>query len=224
MTVLVLSAHPDDAELAMGGTIAALVAGGVDVVVACFTVSEQGDARDRRHRAAHAAADVLGHQLAWVNGGEHDQVDELRDSELVTLVDREIDRWDPATIVTHWEGDSHSDHVRLAHAAIASTRRCPDRDLLQFGPNEFRTVAFTRFEPQVYSQIRQEHLKLKLRALECYQSAGLAVRELALDSVALIARSRGLEVGCDLAETFRLTRQTVDLRASATWPTRNPFH
>jgi len=223
MTVLVLSAHPDDAEIAMGGTIAALSAQGVEVVVTCFTVSDQGEARKRRRRAAEDASAILGHRIEWINDGIHDQVEEIRDFDLVTLVDREVERWDPATVVTHWEGDSHADHVRLARAVIASLRRSPERSFLQFGPNDFRTVAFPMFAPQVYSRIGSVHLKLKLQALECYQTAALGVRDLQMEAISLITRARGIEVGAELAESFRLARQTVDLRGADAIRRPNPF-
>jgi len=224
MTVLVLSAHPDDAEIAMGGTIAALHHRGTQVVVSYFTVSERDtNARQRRRAAAEEAAEVLGHRLEWIRGGTYDQVEEIRDSELVGLIDAEIERWNPTTIVTHWEGDSHADHVRLARATIASSRRCPSRTFLQFSPNEFRTPAYPGFVPQLYSQISQAQLDLKLRALTAYVDADLGVRKLELDAIALIARARGLEAGTELAETYRLVRQRIDVRDPNDWLMQNPF-
>lgn len=224
MTVLILSAHPDDAEIAMGGTMAALHDRGTQVVVSCFTVSErENDARRRRRAAAEEAAQVLGHRLEWIHDGAHDQVEEIRDSELVGLIDTEIERWDPTTIVTHWEGDSHADHLRLARATLSSSRRCPGRTFLQFGPSEFRTPAYAGFAPQLYSRISQAQLELKLRALTAYVKADLGVRELELDAIALIARARGLEAGTDLAETYRLVRQRIDVRDPSDWLMQNPF-
>ena len=224
MTVLVLSAHPDDAEIAMGGSMAALHDRGTQVVVSCFTVSERDqDARLRRCAAAEKAAEVLGHRLEWVRGGAYDQVEEIRDSELVGLIDTEVERWDPTTIVTHWEGDSHADHVRLARATISASRRCSGRTFLQFGPNEYRTPAYAEFAPQLYSRISQAQLDVKLRALAVYVKANLGVRELELDAIALIARARGLEAGTELAETYRLVRQRIDVRDPNNWLMQNPF-
>lgn len=208
----------------MGGTIAALHCHGVEVVVSCFTTSErEGDARQRRRAAAEDASALLGHRLEWIHGGKHNQVDEICDSELVSLIDAEIDRWDPATVVTHWEGDSHADHVRLARSAIASSRRCPDRTLLQFGPNEYQTPAYTAFPPNTYVEISGAQLELKLRALAVYAAADLGVRALDLDAVALVARARGLEVGTQLAETYRVVRQRIDMREHGEWRMHDLF-
>ncbi|MFV0462159.1 MAG: PIG-L deacetylase family protein [Nostocoides sp.] len=67
--VLVVAAHPDDADFGAAGTVAAWVASGLDVTVLCLTRGEQGgrpDAdiaaipalREREQRAASAALGV----------------------------------------------------------------------------------------------------------------------------------------------------------------------
>ncbi|MGL5865274.1 MAG: PIG-L deacetylase family protein [Dermatophilaceae bacterium] len=224
MSVLVLAAHPDDAELAAGGTIAALHDQGIRIVVACFTTSETSHARRaRRRRAAADAAAVLGHHLEWIERGDHDQVEEIPDSQLVALVDALVDRWDPSAIVTHTEADSHADHVRVARAAIASSRRHPHRTLLQFAPSDYRTPAYTAFSPTTYVEISQAHLERKLRALAAYGAADLSVRPPDLDAVELVARARGLEVGTALAEPFRHVRQLVVMCDPHQWNAGHPF-
>lgn len=221
MTVLVLAAHPDDAELAMGGTIAALCDAGTDVVVSCFTTSERDEeSRLRRRAAAEKAAVVLGHRVEWVRDGAHDQVDELRESELVGLVDAEIERWDPQTVFTHWEHDSHGDHVALARAVIAASRRSPRRTFIQFGPAEHGTPAHAAFVPNTYVELSAAQLGHKLDALGCYVAAGMSVRPLDLDAVTVKARYRGMEIGTELAEAFRVLRQRIELVGVGEWPGR----
>jgi LmbE family N-acetylglucosaminyl deacetylase len=210
VTALVLVAHPDDAELAMGGSIAWLCGSGVEVVVSCFTTSERtADTRRRRRSACEKAADVLGHRVSWVCDGAYDQVDEIRESTLVGMVDAEFARWDPAVVFTHWEQDSHVDHARLARSVLAASRRAPTCTLVQFGPADHRTPVYPTFVPNTYVEIGAEHLARQVDALGYYVAAGMSVRPLDLDAVAVRARARGMEVGCDLAEPFRLVRQTI---------------
>ncbi len=54
--VLIFSPHPDDAELAMGGTIAKLLAAGVEVAVVDVTTGEPTPYGDESIRAAETAA------------------------------------------------------------------------------------------------------------------------------------------------------------------------
>jgi LmbE family N-acetylglucosaminyl deacetylase len=59
---LIVAAHPDDAEIAMGGTIAALVASGVRVIVADLTDGEptpHGTPEIRAQESAEASR-ILG--------------------------------------------------------------------------------------------------------------------------------------------------------------------
>lgn len=61
-TVLAIGAHPDDIELACGGTVASLVRSGHRVVVADLTQGELGTrgTKDLRLKEAAAAAKILG--------------------------------------------------------------------------------------------------------------------------------------------------------------------
>ncbi|GAB2919490.1 PIG-L deacetylase family protein [Streptomyces heilongjiangensis] len=215
--VLVIAAHPDDAELAVGGTIAALTGRGADVTVAVLTVSEtasdsEPDRRSRRVAAAEAAAAVLGHQLVWVADGRHDQVEDLPVYRVVTLLDDLLDRVRPDTVISHWDGDSHTDHVRLAQAVVSASRRWPQVTFLQFGPNEHRTIRHAQFVPTVYVPMGS-HSATKARALSCYSYPGQGFRALDLETVAAFDRARGAAVGTPAAEGLVVVRHRPSLPA-----------
>src|SRR5262245_59931683 len=65
LDVLVVSAHPDDAEISLGGTILKLIAAGAKVGVVDLTHGEMGTRGTRadRERESDAATKELG--LAW---------------------------------------------------------------------------------------------------------------------------------------------------------------
>ncbi|WP_327286422.1 MULTISPECIES: PIG-L deacetylase family protein [unclassified Streptomyces] len=208
--VLIVAAHPDDAELALGGTIAHLTDHGTEVTVALFTVSETaGNAdpgrRARRIEAAEAAAGILGHRLHWLGDGHYDQVEDVPEYRAVGFVDDLVARTGPDTVISHWDGDSHGDHVRVARAVIASSRRWPHAALAQFGPNEHRTVRHAEFVPNLYVPTAGQ-LARKARALACHRYPGQGFRALDTDAVELFDRARGAAVGLDAAEGLRLVR------------------
>lgn len=208
--VLVATAHPDDAELAVGGTIAALTARGVEVTVGCFTVSEPGSAlRPQRIAAAERAAEVLGHHLSWVADGRHDQVEDMPEYEVVRHMDDLVRETQPDAVLTHWDGDSHGDHVRIARAALSSSRRWPDVSLFQFGPNEYRTVRHAEFVPNVYVPMAHQ-LARKAEALACYAYPDQGFRPLDTSASDLLDRARGVTVGLPAAEGLRLVRHRHD--------------
>ncbi|MEV4511685.1 PIG-L family deacetylase [Dactylosporangium sp. NPDC049525] len=205
--LLVIAAHPDDAELAIGGTIAQLHERGTDVAVCVVAVSEfSAAAAAQRVAAAESAAAVLGHRLHWLPGDAREQVEQIPEALLVRRLDELVDAVRPRAVATHWDGDSHADHARTARAAIASSRRWGDVTLLQFGPNETRTVRYAEFVPNVYVPLPPPAVEAKRRSIEFYNYAGQGHRR--LDSQQAEARdaARGFEIGAAAAEAFRLVR------------------
>ena len=63
--ILVVVAHPDDAEITAGGTIALLTAAGARVVVAVLSLPERGVQGDLRREMTEQSASILGYELIW---------------------------------------------------------------------------------------------------------------------------------------------------------------
>lgn len=208
--VLIVAAHPDDAELAAGGTISLLADQGIEVLVAFLTVSDRGEeARRLRTEAAARSAKVLGHSVRWLADGVHDQVEDVPTYRIVGWIDELVTDFAPTSVLTHTTVDSHTDHVRTGEAVIASSRRWPHASLYQFPPNEHRTVRHQQFVPNTYVPIADQ-LPRKLRALSEYDYAGAGFRSLDTNSVRLQAAVHGASVGVEAAEAFQLIRQRVD--------------
>lgn len=112
--LLVFSVHPDDAELACGGTIAKLSAEGKKVVIADLTQGEMGTRgnEETRKEEAAASAKILG--LA-------DRIQlYLPDTEFGTSrkdqipLIQTIRRFRPDIVICNAPGDRHPDHGRAA--------------------------------------------------------------------------------------------------------------
>lgn len=110
MDLLAIMAHPDDAELLCGGTLAKAVDAGHTVGILDLTGGEAGSFGDRDTRAseAKAAAQVLGVKQRLSAG--------LRDAALentvaarnvVVEILRELK---PRTVILHWPDARHPDH------------------------------------------------------------------------------------------------------------------
>lgn len=207
--VLVLAAHPDDAEVSVGGTIARLRQRGAEVVVVNFTTSEySAEGAERRRQAAAEAQRILRHRLLWAEEGRHNQVEDIPEYRVVALVDGIVKAERPDAVLAPWEGDSHGDHVRLARAAVASSRRW-DADLYAYCPGEFRTSCFQRFQPNVFVDIGP-FVAQKLAAVRAYNRAGQSTRPLDEDALARISAYYGALSGLESAEGLLLLR--------ARWP------
>jgi len=123
--VLAIGPHPDDVELVIGGTCAALAKAGRRVVAVELTRGESGtlgDARTREREACRAAR-ILG-LAARENLGLPDAALEftLPYRRAVAAVVR---KWRPEVILAPLYEDAHPDHVvagRLAEAAFFEAR------------------------------------------------------------------------------------------------------
>jgi len=204
--VLVLAAHPDDAELAMGGSIARWSDSGLNVTVAVFSASESCPGMvSRRIAAAEAAANILGHRLYWLADPSIRQVELVPEFEVVELVDKAVAALSPDIVIGHWTGDSHGDHVRMARATVASSRRWSKTVFLQFGPNEHRVSNYLEFIPNVFLPIAG-YEERKESALRAYSYEGQGFRHLDLAGIRARNVALGSLCGLPTAEGLHLTR------------------
>lgn len=118
---LVISAHPDDAELACGGTIRALTNQGHDVVLLDCTRGELGTrgTPELREQEAQRAADILGvrHRecLSMPDGAiEHTQ-------ENIRAIVTSIRTWRPHIVLIPPPVERHPDHVAVHKLCVAAT-------------------------------------------------------------------------------------------------------
>lgn len=117
LDILVLAAHPDDAELGCSGTIAAHVAKGYKVGIVDFTQGEMGTrgTPETRLKEAEEAAKILG-LSARENMGFKDiyfKDDEFHQHELI----RVIRKYQPDIVLANAISDRHPDHGKGASLA-----------------------------------------------------------------------------------------------------------
>ncbi len=111
LDLLVIAAHPDDAELACGGVLAKHVAQGKSCGILDLTEGEmgtRGSVAERREEAA-AAAKILGLSHRE-NLGLPDGFLQPADKEQVMAIVRAIRRLKPALVLANAPSDRHPDH------------------------------------------------------------------------------------------------------------------
>jgi bacillithiol biosynthesis deacetylase BshB1 len=143
--LLAIMAHPDDAELLCGGTLALAAAQGHHTGVLDLTGGEagtQGSAAER-DREAEAAATILG-LTARRNAGLPDAA--LQNTpETRAVVARWIRIFRPRTVILHWPVGRHPDHrvaSQLGYDAcfLAGLRRVP----VEGEPHRPETVVYAQ--------------------------------------------------------------------------------
>ena len=199
-TVLAIGAHPDDLELAIGGTLAKLRKSGARVVMAVISIP--GDYAARRREAEEAAA-ILGCELRILaDGGITRRIEDMKTYELVSLLDAVVKELQPAAVMTHGPSEIHRDHVLVYNAAV-STQRLRYFDFLSYHPNFCRPVA-VQFHPRAYVDV-SDTIEAKMAAIAAHKSQ-FGNRGLPIDIYRDIARMNGRMLGVQYAEGLDVSR------------------
>lgn len=177
LDVLVIAAHPDDAEICVGGTLLRLVDGGHKVGILDLTRGEMGTRGTVEDRARESAAADRLLRPAWRgNLG-------LPDSRVeVTLENRErlarvLREHAPRLVLAQHDEDLHPDHAaagRLAREAwyLSGLARVAERD--GGGPPKrarylFHFMGHVPFEPSLIVDVGPV-FERKLALIRCYAS------------------------------------------------------
>jgi bacillithiol biosynthesis deacetylase BshB1 len=177
LDLLVVAAHPDDAEISVGGTILRLTEAGRKVGIVDMTRGEMGTrgSRDDRDAETARATELLGVSLRTnleLPDGRVQPAIEARDA--LARVMRETQ---PETVLAHTVDDRHPDHAatgRMAREAwfLSGLRRLAELD---GGPPAarprrlFHFLSHLAFEPTLVVDIGPVWDK-KVEAVRCYAS------------------------------------------------------
>lgn len=218
--VLLVVAHPDDAEFGAGGTVARWVREGRQVVYVLCTSGEKGT-RDRsmdprslaeiREREQQAAARLLGvREVRFLRLPDQG----LEDTpEFRKRIVREIRRYRPATVVTSdpyrryiWHRDHRiAGQVTLDAVFPFARDHLAYPDLLDEGlePHKVREMLFFGSDDINYRSDIAATFDLKVAALRCHESQ---MRELGVPDLEAWVREWSCSMAegeeCELAEAF----------------------
>jgi N-acetylglucosamine malate deacetylase 1 len=176
MNVAVLGPHPDDQELAMGGTIALLAAGGHKVTLVDMTTGEPtpfGDEQTRAREAAAAAA-ILGVRRVPAGFKNREVLYSLEARHRVAGLYRQLR---PDMLFLPYPQDAHPDHVAVTR--IGEDARFDAKLTKSAIPGEpfhcrrivyyFCTHLRMNF-PATFCLDVSDFWQKKLEAVNCYQS------------------------------------------------------
>lgn len=218
--VLVVVAHSDDETISMAGTIRKHVLRGDAVHV--ISMTDGVGARETAHEedvierkiSAQNASEALGFE--W--GNCFDFLDNSMDSypliEIVKCVEKAKNQYQPTLVYTHSSADLNVDHRVVANAVITAFRPQPSeicKEIRLFevaSATDYGNEALTgKFSPNLFVDIN-ETWDAKLMALNAYASE---MREYphsrSIEGIKNLAKIRGNQVGCNLAEAFEVIRK-----------------
>ncbi len=233
LNVLVFAAHPDDAELAMGGTIAKLTANGSKVGIVDLTRGELGTrgTPELRQKEAFQAALAL-KTTARENLNVSDGFIDSSKENLIKVI-TEIRKYKPKIIFAPYFNDRHPDHVatsKLLKRAMFLT----GLEKIETFDNEVKQDAYRPdklfYFMQAYTFIPTfivditDFLETKMKAVKCYSSQfynpkstepeTFISRPIFLDYIEARAKNYGFEIGKKFGEPF-YCEEGIELELSA---------
>jgi N-acetylglucosamine malate deacetylase 1 len=201
--VLVLAPHTDDGELGAGGTISKLIESGADVYYAAFSTAEQsvpeGFPKDILKTEVKKATLKLGikPENLLIYNYEVRKLNYVRQEILESLIAlrKQIN---PELIFLPSLNDIHQDHTTVAQEGLRAFKQKTILGYELIWNNlTFTTTCFVKLEAR--------HIQCKSNALKEYSSQ--QHRDYISEQfITSLAKTRGVQIGCEFAEAFELIR------------------
>ena len=229
LDVIVVGAHPDDVEIACGGTIAALVDLGYRVGIIDLTDGEptpHSPGPEVRRAEANEAAKVLGVHVRKILPFTNRRLMDGFDERVALAI--EFRRYKPKIVIgfgnkTPMASPDHYQAMQITDAAVFYSRLTKWEDVFQgTAPHVIDRQLYFRlsFEPAPASGIENsitvditDTLEQKLEAIRCYKTQFPPSKAYIFDRVRGLAIAAGAAANCYAGETFISTRslRTKDL-------------
>lgn len=176
-SVMVIASHPDDAEIGMGGTIAALQASGIAVTVIDLTNGEPtpyGSIEKRKSESDFASSILKISTRETLSIKNREIFDTVENRKLVAAT---IRRYKPEILfIPYWE-DAHPDHVNASVLGVASRfyAKLSNTDIPgePFYPRKMLHYFCTHIRPKVTPSLIfdiSSHFESKIAAISAYKS------------------------------------------------------
>lgn len=199
MRIMAFGAHPDDIEIGMGGTLAKYSRNDHDVTMVVATIPNN---RAVRKNEAKTAARVLGANLDIL---DIDPEKMIFSRELVRILDEVIRDYSPDVVYTHWDHDSHQDHIFLSKATIASTRK-NDCSLYMYEQTIPGGIVPSGFNTQAFVDI-SEDIVIKKDSIMAHKSQVGLNGEWWIYGIEGRAMYHGYQINVKYAEAFEVVKE-----------------
>jgi LmbE family N-acetylglucosaminyl deacetylase len=201
--ILILAPHTDDGEFGCGGSIAKFVEEGKEVYYVAFSTAEESVPpeypQNILEQEVKEATTILGIAASSLTVFKYEvrKLNYVRQEVLEELIrmKREVK---PDLVFLPSPNDLHQDHYTVAMEGMRAYKQV---SILGY---EVPWNNIT-FHTQAFIQLEKRHVEKKLEALKAYKSQ-LHRSYASADFIMSLARTRGVQIGTDFAETFEVIR------------------
>ena len=198
------SAHPDDVEIGMAGTVKKLVSMGHEVNHIIVTIPAKNEKiKELRRKEAVQGSKQMGCSKPIFL--DIDPYEFRFERKMVGVFDKIIKELNPDSIFCPHVGDTHQDHQFLTKALMSCARY--HSDLCMYETMIPGGITDRAFRPQVYVDVTKT-IKAKKRALECHKTQLDRLTQDWVEAVISRCSYRGFQMQKKYAESFEIIRMT----------------
>jgi LmbE family N-acetylglucosaminyl deacetylase len=222
VNVLVVTAHPDDEVLGMGGTLALHARRGDDVRVVCLTDGSSAQYPNmperwtQKHDDARRALATIGVGAPFVHDFPDMRLDTVPHVEVNRVIERHVAEHRPE-VVYSVHPDVNLDHAAVFRSVSVATRPLPSqsvRRVLTYAPLssiEWTPPALNSFVPTWFVDISSV-IDVKLAAFACYTTEQREYpHPRSARAIEAHAAAVGSSIGCAYGEALMLVRSVEQL-------------
>jgi len=211
MNVLAIGGHYDDIELGAGGSIARHIDEGDNVYMVVITDSGYTSADgveirspETAEKEGRAAAKALGLRLNNLTCFGYKAKEVKYNANLIEKLDKIISDKKIDLVYTHWIGDVHQDHSAIGRATLNAARHTPR--VLMYRSNWYKSIE--AYDANFFVDIT-DYLDIKVASIRAHESECSRRGEKWVTFVKNQNRTRGIEIGVEYAEDFKLVKWLV---------------
>jgi LmbE family N-acetylglucosaminyl deacetylase len=224
--IMIVVAHPDDELLGQGATMNRLISEfnvTTHVVILGEGITSRSDIHDRdkwaneimQHRQNILSAQaVIGYHSVSINDFADNRFDTVALLDIIKVIEKEKDTFNPDVIFTHHGGDVNIDHQRTFEAVVTACRPMQHervKMIIAFetpSGTEWRAASDPRhFIPNFFVTVTEEQINAKIKGMELYDfEKRVYPHPRSPEALSIQAKRWGISIGTDYAEAFCIIR------------------
>jgi len=224
--IMIVVAHPDDELLGLGATMNKLIkeySCETRVVILGEGITSRADMRDPEkwekelnihRRNIQTAQEAIGYGSVGIYDFPDNRFDTVALLDIIKVIEKEKEEFQPSVIFTHHGGDVNIDHQRTFEAVITSCRPMKHetvKTLITFetpSGTEWRASSDPRhFLPNFFISVEEKNIEAKIKGMESYEFEKRDYpHPRSPEALRIQAKRWGVTIGKDYAEAFQIIR------------------